>query len=73
MRILHENRGEEKVIPLAELKTPIVVNIRAPEQIRTSKHSNILNTPPPYTQPWLDANGLRVLYKQGRAVLQFRK
>ena len=65
MRILHENRGDDIVSP--------IIKVHAPEQIRTSKRSNILDTPPPYTQSWLDQNGLRVLYIAGRAVLQFRK
>jgi len=34
---------------------------------------NILDTPGPYDQAWLDANGLVVVYTHGRAVLQYRK
>ena len=35
--------------------------------------SGLINTPPPYGQAWLDANGLVVVYTHGRAVLQYRK
>ncbi len=30
----------------------------------------ILKTPPPWRQSWLDEHGLKVVYKQGRAVLE---
>ena len=34
---------------------------------------NILDTPGPYDQEWLDRKGLVVIYTHGRAVLQYRK
>lgn len=59
---------------------PVPAFIDEDEAIIKSSHGrkdllpkqNILDTPPPYTQEWLDANGLRVFYHHGIAELRFK-
>jgi hypothetical protein len=45
----------------------IVVSDRRPR-----KAEAVLSAPPPWTQPWLDEHGLRVVYRNGAATLAFK-
>jgi hypothetical protein len=60
----------EIVLPLKDLNNAMPVAVDGKINIRVN---SILNTPPPYKQPWLDANRLEVIYMKGRAVLRFKK
>jgi len=54
----------------------IVVNtspMPGANKIRCLLSKNILNTPGPYSREWLNANGLQIVYKHGKAVLQSKK
>lgn len=71
-RVLHEYRGIEIVRPMRDIQghldvrqegKAIVVNVGGP----------ILAMPPPWRKEWLDAHGLEVRYRHGRAELERKK
>jgi len=78
---LHEHRDEAEVIaPIKGLQDrldirqegrAIVVNVNVVPQSAHKKF--ILNTPGPWSQDWLDENGLIVRYRHGHAELEFKK
>lgn len=67
----------EKQKPINNFRdTPVIVErtrgeVKADRDLQ--RKADLLNTPGPYEQSWLDAKGLDVIYQHGKAVLQFRK
>lgn len=72
--------AEEVVRPVRDLKERldirqegkrVVVNVNVSGP--AARRSSILNTPGPWTKEFLDANGLRVRYAHGRAILEEKR
>lgn len=63
--------------PIVPIETQQIITERSHKDAKIVKDvlrkTDILDTPGPWARPWLDANGLQIVYTHGHAELRFKK